>query len=307
MKARALKQGDTVGLVAPASPSDKDRIERAIKNIIQMGYKVKAGESLYCERGYLAGRDELRARDINEMFKDDEVKAIYCLRGGYGTIRILDMLDYHMIMENPKIIMGFSDITAILNAIYKRTGLITFHGPMGGDFAKGMDRETALSMKGALECSSGIGTIPGSATDDIRTIAAGKGAGRLVGGNLSLVVALMGTEYEIDTKDCILLLEDMGEEPYSIDRMLHQLKLSGKLEDASGIILGDWKDCCPRNPSRSLSLEEVFEDVFAGLDKPVLSGYKIGHCRTNYTVPIGAKVHIDSSSRIFSVLEAGVK
>lgn len=306
MKADRLRPGDTVGLIAPASPSDRSRIEKAVKGIMRMGYEVKTGESLYCERGYLAGGDELRARDINAMFGDEEVKAIFCLRGGYGTIRILDMLDYRLIEENPKIFMGFSDITAILNAIYKKTGLISFHGPMGGDFAKGLDSETELYMRKALEYSGGIGEIPGSESG-INVISEGKGSGSLVGGNLSLVVALMGTEYEIDTRDCILLLEDMGEEPYSVDRMLHQLKLAGKFDAAAGIVLGDWKDCRPEDPDKSLSLQEVFFDIFSRLGKPVLSGYKIGHSRTNYTVPIGAAAYLDSTSKTFIILESGVK
>ncbi|HRU42003.1 MAG TPA: LD-carboxypeptidase, partial [Candidatus Diapherotrites archaeon] len=137
MKAKRLKAGDTIGIVAPASPSDPAKVERAIKHISDMGYSVKAGKSVYSSRGYLSGTDELRASDINDMFADDEVRAIFCLRGGYGSQRILDLVDFEGICNNPKIFMGYSDITALLNAIYQKCGLITFHGPMGGDFAGG--------------------------------------------------------------------------------------------------------------------------------------------------------------------------
>ncbi|MGE5633238.1 MAG: S66 peptidase family protein [Caulobacteraceae bacterium] len=307
MKAKRLIPGDTLGLVAPASPSDADTISKMIEGITQLGFKLKVGESVYSQRGYLSGNDELRARDINEMFRDKEVSGIFCSRGGYGSLRILDMLDYRLIKNNPKVFMGFSDITVILNAIYKKTGLVTFHGPVGGAFARDMNRATITAMEKALECSDVIGEIMNPPAFPIRVIAPGKASGRLVGGNLSMVAAALGTEYEIDTKDRILFLEDVGEEPYRVDRMLHQLKLAGKLDDAAGIILGDWKKCIPENPEKSLSLEEVFEDVFAALDKPVLAGYQFGHSNTNLTVPVGAKASIDTSSKAFIITESGVE
>lgn len=305
MKAKRLEAGDTIGMVAPASPSEHRKVEKAVKNLTDMGYKVKTGESVYSSRGYLAGNDELRAYDINKMFADDEVNAVFCLRGGYGSQRILDLVDFKLIRDNPKIFMGFSDITALLNAIYQESGLITFHGPMGGDFAGGLNRATKAAMKKALEDTQPIGEVQNPETPDV--IAEGRAKGVLVGGNLSIVAASLGTPYEIDTLDRILLLEDVDEEPYSIDRMLNQLRLAGKLRDAAGIVLGDWGDSDPEEPEKSLSLEEVFEDMFKHLGKPVLKGYKIGHCKPNITVPIGAEAFIDTCTRALYILEQGVR
>ena len=304
MKAKRLEVGDTIGMVAPASPADPAKVERAIKYLMGLGYKVKAGESVYSSRGYLAGSDELRAGDINRMFADNEVNAIFCLRGGYGSQRILDIVDFELIRNNPKIFMGYSDITALLNAIHQKCDLITFHGPMGGDFAGGLGKPTKAAMKKALESIGPIGQLENPESPEV--VAEGCGSGRIVGGNLSIVSASLGTPYEIDTRGKILMLEDVFEEPYSIDRMLTQLKLAGKLSDASGIVLGDWGNTEPEEPEKSLSLEEVFEDMFKDIGKPVLKGYKIGHCKPNLTVPIGAEALLDTSSKSFFILEAAV-
>ena len=305
MKAKRLEVGDTIGMVAPASPSEPSKVERAIKYLTGMGYEVKAGESVYSSRGYLAGEDKLRADDINRMFADDEVSAIFCLRGGYGSQRILDMVDYQQIRDNPKIFMGYSDITALLNAIYQECGLITFHGPMGGDFAGGLEKPTKAAMKKALESIEPIGELPNPEVPEV--VAVGRAKGALVGGNLSIVAASLSTPYEIDTRGRILLLEDVFEEPYSVDRMLTQLRLAGKLRDAAGIVLGDWGNSEPVEPEKSLSLEEVFVDMFKDFGKPVLKGYKIGHCKPNLTVPIGAEVSVDTCARTLCILESAVK
>lgn len=305
MKAKRLEAGDTIGMVAPAGPADRSKVERAIEHLIEMGYKVKAGKSVYSRRGYLAGEDELRAYDINNMFADDEVNAVFCLRGGYGSQRILDMVDYRTIRDNPKIFMGYSDITALLNAIYQKCELITFHGPMGGDFAGGLEKHTKRAMKSALESIDPIGEVPNPEMPEV--VSKGKGKGALVGGNLSIVAASLGTPYEINTKGRILLLEDVFEEPYSIDRMLTQLRLAGKFRDAAGIVLGDWGSSEPEEQGKSLSLEEVFEDVFKDMGKPVLKGLKIGHCKPNITVPIGAEVSLDTGTITFCILEPAVK
>lgn len=304
MKAKRLEKGDTIGIVAPASPSTESKVEKAVEYLVKLGYKVKTGESAYSSMGYLAGTDELRACDFNRMFEDDKVAAVFCLRGGYGSQRILDMLDFELIRRKPKIFMGFSDITALLNAIYQRCGLITFHGPMGGDFAGGLGKATKAAMKRALECAEPIGELPNPEMPEV--LSEGTARGILVGGNLSIVAASMGTRYEIDTRDNILLLEDVFEEPYSIDRMLNQLRLAGKLEDAAGIVLGDWGDAQPEEPEKSLSLEEVLEAAFKNIGKPVLKGYKIGHCKPNLTIPIGALAELDTDAKSLRILEPAV-
>lgn len=305
MRAKRLMPGDTIGIVAPASPSDPGKVEKAVRNLAAMGYEVKTGDSVFCSRGYLAGRDELRAEDINRMFADDEVSAIFCLRGGYGSQRIIDLVDYRLIRENPKIFMGFSDITALLNAINQKCGLITFHGPMGGDFAGGLNKATKAAMKKALECDAPIGEVANPELPEV--VSEGRAKGVLVGGNLSIVAASLGTPYEIDTKGKILLLEDVNEEPYSIDRMLNQLRLAGKLRDAVGIVLGDWGDTQPEESDSSLSLEEVFGDMLGDIGRPVLKGYKIGHCKPNITVPIGAEAVIDTCAISLCIIEPAVK
>lgn len=305
MRAKRLMPGDIIGMVAPASPSDPGKVEKAVRNLAALGYEVKTGDSVFGSRGYLAGEDELRADDINRMFADDEVNAIFCLRGGYGSQRIIDLVDYRLIRKNPKIFMGFSDITALLNSIYQECGLITFHGPMGGDFAGGLNKATKTAMKRALECNEPIGELTNPEMPEV--VSEGMAKGVLVGGNLSIVAASLGTPYEIDTKGKILLLEDVNEEPYSIDRMLNQLRLAGKLKDAAGIVLGDWGDTKPEEPEKSLSLEEVFTDMFTDIGKPVLKGYKIGHCKPNITVPIGAEAILDTCVRSLCIVEPAVK
>lgn len=304
MKAKRLEEGDTIGLVAPASPSEASKVEKAIAYLEKQGFKVKPGNSVYSSRGYLAGSDELRACDFNCMFADDEVDAVFCLRGGYGSQRILDMIDFELISRKPKIFMGFSDITALLNAIYQHCGLITFHGPMGGDFAGGLGKPTKAALKKALECAEPIGELTNPDIPEV--LSEGTARGILVGGNLSIVAASMGTRYEIDTRNKILVLEDVFEEPYSIDRMLNHMRLAGKLEEAAGIILGDWGDTQPEEPEKSLSLEEVLEDAFRDIGKPVLKGYKIGHCKPNLTVPIGAMAELDTAGRSLRILESAV-
>lgn len=304
MKSKRLEAGDTVGLIAPASPAGASKVEKAAGYLENLGYKVKTGESAYSSRGYLAGSDELRAADINSMFSDRKVAAVFCMRGGYGSQRLLDMIDYGLIRRNPKIFMGYSDITALLNAISQNCGLITFHGPMGGDFAGGLGKPTKAAMKKALESAEPIGKLPNPEVPGV--LSEGKAEGEVVGGNLSIVASSMGTPYEIDTKGRILLLEDVFEEPYSIDRMLNQLRLAGKLDGAAGIILGDWGNTEPEEPGSSLSLEEVLEDYFKDIGKPVLTGYKIGHCKPNLTVPIGARAAIDTCEKGFFILESAV-
>lgn len=304
MKAKRLEAGDTVGLIAPASPAGASKVEKAAKYLEDLGYQVRTGESAYSSRGYLAGCDELRAEDINNMFSDSEVTAIFCMRGGYGSQRLLDMLDYGLIRRNPKIFIGYSDITALINAIHQNCGFITFHGPMGGDFAGGLGKPTKAAMKKALESVEPIGELPNPEVPGV--LSEGRGEGELVGGNLSIVASSMGTPYEIETKGRILLLEDVFEEPYSIDRMLNQLKLAGKLDEAAGIILGDWGNTEPEEPDSSLTLDEVLKDYFKDIGKPVLEGYKIGHCKPNLTVPIGARVIVDTCKKGLFILESAV-
>ncbi len=308
LKPKALKYGDTIGVVAPASPTIEKKANLAKTQLEALGFKVKMGQSCYMNHGYLSGKDELRAKDLNHMFGDTEVDGIMCLRGGYGTIRILSQLDYDKIRCNPKVFIGYSDITTIHTAINQRCGFITFHGPMASsDLADGIDVFSKESLLKAVMQPEPMGNIQNPAGIEIQCLVAGTAEGRLIGGNLALIAATMGTPYEIDTKGKILFLEDIGEEPYSVDRMLTQLALAGKLEDAAGIILGDWNDCEPKNPEESLSLMEVFEEILLPYKKPTVLNFKIGHCTPKITVPVGANAMLDAGQGKLYITESAVE
>jgi len=307
VKSKALKRENTIGLIAPSSAAGKSKAQNCIEWVKSMGYRVKWGESIFEERGYLSGSDELRAHDINMMFGDSEVDAIFCIRGGYGTMRLLDEIDYDIIRNNPKIFIGFSDITALHTAFFQKTGLITFHGPMLAGFAKkGLDSLSKYYMDRALMIKEPLGEIINPPEFPIKAYNEGNATGKVVGGNLSLIADTMGTPYELDTKDKILLIEEIGERPYKIDRMLLQLKLGGKFKDAAGIVIGDWTDCDPEEGKESLTIDEIIEDIVVPSGKPILSGYKIGHCTPNITIPIGTEAYIDCGNMRFTITEAAV-
>lgn len=292
-----LKIGDKIGLVAPSSPAMQDRIEPSIKAMEALGFEVVVGESCRAIHGFLAGTDEVRANDINKMFKDESVKGIFAVRGGYGAARILDMLDYNMIKKNPKVFAGYSDITALHNVFNHKCKLITFHGPMPStELYNGADDYTIDYLKMNIFSDEPLGILKNPEGKEIKTLVGGKAKGKLAGGNLSLVVSTLGTSYEIDTKGKILFLEDVDENPYKIDRMLLQLKQSGKFKDAAGIILGDWSDCKPKEGNSSLSLMEVFEELIVPENKPTIYNLACGHCMPTMTIPLGENVIIDGDS-----------
>lgn len=308
MKPKALKKGDTIGLIAPSSPVGEKKAQNCIDWVKSMGYGVKWGESIFGGRGYLSGSDELRTHDINMMFLDEEVDAIFCIRGGYGTMRLLDGIDYEMIRKNPKIFIGFSDITALHTAFFQKADLITFHGPMVAGYAKkGLDSLSRDYMDRALMKAEPLGDIINPPEIPIKAYNGGCAAGKVVGGNLSLLSDTMGTPYEIDAKGKILLIEEVEERPYKIDRMLQHLKLGGKFMDAAGIVIGDWADCTPEEGKVSLTIDEIIEDIVVPCGKPILSGYKIGHCTPNITMPIGAEARIDCDNIRFTITEAAVR
>ncbi|AOT69053.1 S66 peptidase family protein [Geosporobacter ferrireducens] len=308
VRGKALKFGDTIGVVAPASPTPKERVKLAQEQLEVLGFKVKMGKSCYAARGYLSGSDKSRAEDLNQMFMDPAVDGIMCLRGGYGTPKILNLLDYNMIRNNPKVFIGYSDITTIHTAIQQKCELITFHGPMASsDLADGIDDFSKNSLLKAVMQPEPMGDIQNPHGEVVQCLKEGKAEGQLIGGNLALIAATMGTPYEINTKGKILFLEDIGEEPYRVDRMLTQLALAGKFEDAAGIILGDWNDCEPKNPLESLSLIEVFEEILLPYQKPTVLNFKIGHCTPKITVPIGVNALLDAGQRKLIITEAAVQ
>ncbi len=300
-----LKKGDKVGVIAPASPPKKEKLEKGIPFLESLGLQVKLGRNIDSKHGYLAGTDEQRLEDLHDMFQDPQISGIICACGGYGTGRIAEDIDYQLIAANPKIFWGYSDITFLHTAIRQRTGLVTFHGPMvssdiGLDDFEDLSAEMfhQLFSPGKVEYSEKISPLT--------VLSEGQAEGRLTGGNLSLITSTLGTPFEIDTKDKLLLLEDIDEPPYRIDGMLNQLKQSGKLEDAAGIVVGDFNNAKPKEDKPSLSLEEVFEDYLAGLDKPVISGFKIGHCQPHLSVPLGTEARLSTKDKVLHI-QPGVK
>ncbi|QGU93817.1 LD-carboxypeptidase [Clostridium bovifaecis] len=304
MIAKRLKFGDTIGLISPASPEDPDKIKQGIEFLKSQGFKIKEGNHLYDRWGYLAGSDKDRAEDFMNMFSDKEVDMILCVRGGYGSMRILPLLDFKIIKHNPKILVGFSDITIFLNVIASKSGFITFHGPMGSSNLQ--DTETLKSFLSTLMNGYRPYKLLNPSNINLNCNIRGITEGKIVGGNLSLISATLGTPYEIDTEDNILFIEDVGEQPYAIDRMLTHLHLAGKLKKCHGFILGQFTDCSLSNYERSLTLNEIIKDRILSLNKPTLSNFMSGHDYPKLTLPIGAKARIDCYRGEINILEAVV-
>jgi muramoyltetrapeptide carboxypeptidase len=306
-KPRALTAGDTVGLVAPSGcVGDPDRVERSAARLEEMGFRVKTAPGCRSSWGYLAGKDEERARDLNALFADPEVAGIVCLKGGYGTPRILDAVDYPSIARHPKALVGYSDITGLHLALGGKCGLVTFHGPMpSSDMLPEFHERSRSSWLAALTATRPLGILAGAGVREgrLERLVGGTARGPIVGGNLSLVAATMGTPYEIDTSERILFLEDVDEAPYRVDRMLTQLRLAGKLDRCAGILLGDWKDCEPKEGKPSLTLLQVFEEVLAPAGKPVAFGFRAGHCTPALTFPLGVQAVLDADTGTLEIVE----
>ena len=265
LKPKALRRGDAIGVVVPAGPVDREKIDRALERLRERGFRPKTYGDIYRRRGYLAGNDATRAAELMGAFADQDTAAVWCARGGYGISRVLDRLDFDMIRQHPKVLIGFSDITALHLAIHQRTDLVTFHGPNLQDgFGKTDDMPAAseASLWQAVLAEQQATAESGYKLDladnikaNIRTIHDGAARGRLTGGNLSVLAALMGTPFEIDTAGRILFLEDVGEQPYRVDRYLSQLRLAGKLQAAAGVLLGSfsYEDDEPADSQEALS------------------------------------------------------
>ena len=297
----ALKPGDTIGLIAPANYKGTSA-DAEVEYLLSRGFNVVYGRS-YDSRWYgFGGTDYIRAKDINDMFANKNIKAIFAIRGGYGTIRIVDKLDYDTIRKNPKIFSGFSDLTTLLLAINEKTGLVTFHGPMSSNFDK-IPETTENGFNKAFTDKQSYNLL--EFDDSYSIMKSGRGEGRITGGNLSLVVASLGTEYEINTDGKILFIEEVNEATYRVDRMLKQLKLAGKLKNIKGIILGDFKGA-KRSELDDMSLEDVFLDNFGDMKIPIIKGFKSGHVRPFITVPIGANAKIDTYKNEI-IIEKSVK
>lgn len=305
LKPPTLKKGDVIGIVSPASsPDDLSRIDKGISYLESLGYRVKPGKYIYGRNGYLSANDIERADDLNEMFSDPQVKAIICVRGGYGTPRILDMVDYDIIRKNPKIFVGYSDITALQLAIFKRTGLITFSGPMlAVDIYSNFDSYSEEFFWMILTSKTSEIEVKNPNGQELKVLYSGEAEGTLLGGNLSLLASIIGTKFQPNFKNSILVIEDIGEEPYRIDRYLSQLKNSDILKQIKGCVLGQFTDCLAKQPEKSLSLEQIFQDYFGVLNIPVLADLSYGHIPKKLTIPIGARAKIDTKRKSMKIVE----
>lgn len=288
---RKLSFGDTIGVIAPASCDDFNIIEKKINNFKNLGFKVKIGDHLYDKKGYFAGDDKQRAEDLMNMFKDDKVTAIICFRGGYGTMRILPFLDLNVIKKNPKILCGYSDITILLNYLYKKLGFITFHGPMiKSDFEEEATRESLISalIKGNTGYEIDLQRYPSVEILNPTNI-----KGDLTGGNLSLICSSLGTPFEIETKNKILIIEEVNEKTYAVDRMLTQLLMANKLQHCKGLILGYFTPNKEDKTTDNFTISEVIKDRILTLNKPTILNFPFGHEYPNLTLPIGAEITFD--------------
>jgi muramoyltetrapeptide carboxypeptidase len=314
LKPAGLQSGDIIGLVAPASPLSQELLRAAVESLRRRGYHVKLTPEIHERRGYLAGADESRANAINSLIRDPEVKAIICLRGGYGSPRILDRIDYEALRRRPKPIIGYSDITALLIAVRQQAGIVTFHGPMAREWAmtRGL---TPFSEKYYWDLLTRVDSpsfvnwggerVPGMKAP--ATLVPGQADGRLTGGNLSVICATLGTPFEIDTRGCILFIEEVGEKAFRIDRMLNQLRLAGKLRSSRGILLGSFAGCDFKDPDGDLSLPEIFADYLGGLGIPVLAEYPAGHIADQALLPLGVLVRLDATQKKLTLLEPAVR
>ncbi|MFI5149259.1 MAG: LD-carboxypeptidase [Bacteroidia bacterium] len=302
----ALKTGDTIAITSPAGAVwDSHQVDVFVAILQGLGFKVKKGQTLTERYGFFAGKDELRAKELNDLFTDREVKAIFCMKGGWGCARLLPLINFGNISANPKIIMGFSDITSLLIAIQAKTGMTTFHGPVGNS---GWNDFTVGYLKRVLMTGETVTYLSTGKQEDIPlVINPGKATGMLCGGNLSVLAGMMGSAYLPSWKNKILFLEETGEEPYRIDRMLTQLRLCGVLENLSGLIFGKCIKCTADEPDKAFTFQQVLEQNIKPLGIPAFYGAMIGHIENKFTVPVGIKAVMDAEKGTLTLLESAVK
>ena len=309
IKPPRLRPGDRVGLVSPATAAFETEPTRIWVDALEsLGFEVVLGDNYYDRHGYFAGEDAARASDINAFFKEPSVKMIFA-RGGWGAPRVLPLLDYDMIRANPKVLLGYSDATALLSAVHTKTGLVTFHGPspLNTFSAEHFRRVVMNGEHYTLSNPTFITSNDLVQTENrIQTLRGGKATGRILGGNLSLLTAITGSEYLPDWEGSILFIEDVDEAVYRIDRMMTELALSGVLGKIRGFIFGRCTDCDPGRGFGSLTMEEMLAEHIDPLGIPAFSGSMIGHIDEQFTIPLGIDVEIDADAGSIRMLEAGV-
>jgi len=293
VKPPRLMQGDTVGIVAPAGPFDPKKFMKGKAVLELMGFRTFFDEGIFQKHGLFAGTDVQRADQVNRLFADPAIRAIVCARGGYGSMRILPFLDFETIQKSPKIFVGFSDISVLLSVLDNRCGLVTFHGPVVTTLASAIE-ETIAAMRTALKSNTALELTPKKGI----VIKSGVSSGIVAGGNLTTLCHLVGTPYAPRFNGKILFIEDVGEVPYRIDRMLTQMKLAGCFEGLKGLFLGSFEECG--------QLDEIFrivQEIFRDVNIPILAGFEIGHGRVNVTIPIGLEATLDTDQQILTFHE----
>jgi muramoyltetrapeptide carboxypeptidase len=290
IRPRRLKPGDTIAIVAPASPFDRKTFSQGLQTLESMGFQIRVPDEIFEKNGYLAGSDEHRAGLVMRLFEDQSVAALVCAKGGFGSLRILPLLDFDVIRKNPKVFLGHSDITALLASITARSGLVTFHGPL----------VTTLANAPETTCSTLLKAISSSTIVEIKpargiALKAGRTTGRVIGGNLTTLCHLLATPFEPRFENHILLLEDRGEALYRIDRMLFQMKLAGCFKGIAGLALGSFEACGSLD-----GVFKIFEEHFKDVPGPILAGFDAGHGQQNITVPFGLDATLDADKQILA-------
>lgn len=310
IKPPRLRAGQTIGLISPSGPvqsrgTTTEAIEAARVRLTEQGFRTVVAPHALEARGYLAGTDADRASDLHAMFRDPHVHGVLCIRGGYGAMRLLDLLDYDLLSRHPKVFIGFSDVTALHLAFLRRIGLVTFHGPMAGALARAdpHDLTQVLSAITRPEAAGPLANPPGAPA--IETLVPGIADGMLVGGNLALLTALLGTPYVPAFEGALLFLEDIVDHAYRLDRKLVQLRLAGALRQAAGIVIGECRIRAePSEPA--LTVREILQDLVVSLGKPAIYGLACGHGAHHLTLPIGVRARLDATRGVLSIKEAAV-
>jgi len=312
VKPPRLRFGDTIALVAPGGHTDEAGIARARARIEQLGFKVRESANLRAVHGNYGGSVRQRVDDLHAMFADPAVRALWCIRGGSGCISLLSSLDYGLIRRHPKIVLGYSDITALHLALVRQAGLVCFHGPVATSSDSAYSTEHMLAVLMAPQPRYTIAMAPendaravGESEFTARTVTSGQASGRLVGGNLSLVSALAGTPYAAEFRQAILFIEEAHEAPYRIDRWLTQLDLALGLRHAAAVMIGVCTDC-QGDDEPSLTLDETLDSHLVPLTIPAVAGWSFGHIRDQFTLPLGVQARIDTAARTLTLLEAAV-
>ncbi|RLD75966.1 MAG: LD-carboxypeptidase, partial [Bacteroidetes bacterium] len=303
-------RNDLVGLVTPSSSIKPEKLQETVKKLEGLGYRVYYKQSVMDEYGYLAGKDIDRADEIMHMFSNKEVDAIFCVRGGYGAIRILELLDYEVIRHNPKLLLGYSDITALHAAIYKKTGLVSFHSPLGvsdfNSFALTSFNKVIVEPRNNYKYDYlREAKTEGNPEFDLYTIRSGKVEGELAGGNISVLDSMIGTDFEPDFKDKIVYLEEIEEKTYKVDKMLFHLLSATNLKQSAGIVLGVFKDCNVNDEPR-ISIKQALDDLLKPLGMPVLYGLSFGHIDHKITIPFGIHGRMNTNDNSLELLEKAV-